>query len=372
MSLIFSRTDKSMLGQWWWTVDRSLLAAAMALIAIGVLLSFSASPVVAKRIGAEPYFFVYRHLIYIFPSILLMVFFSMLSVQTMRLICWGGLLVTFILLVLTPFIGKEIKGAVRWIHISFFSLQVTEIFKPFYIVITAWILSKNWFNNIMKTWAFSAFLTVLVVFFVMLQPDFGMSFVICVVWFVQIFVSGLPLLWVLIVALGGLVSVVVIYYLFEHVASRIDRFLGLSQQADLYQIQQSLHSIKNGGFFGVGPGEGHFKMFLPDAHADFIFAVAIEEFGVIMGLIILFLFIFIFTKAFFCYVNDQNMFRQLAMLGIVIQFAVQMIVNISSTLSLIPTKGMTLPFISYGGSSLIGVSIGMGILLCLTRQSRID
>jgi|AntRauTorcE11897_2_1112592.scaffolds.fasta_scaffold16505_2 cell division protein FtsW len=372
MSVVFSRTDKSMVSQWWWTVDRSLLASALALMAIGIFLGFSASPVVAKRIGADPYFFVYRHLAYVLPSVLLMIFFSMLSVRAMRLMCWVGFLAAFVLLVMTPFIGKEIKGAVRWIHVSFFSLQVTEILKPFYGIVTAWILSKNWFQDQFRTWAFSALLTILIVFFIMLQPDFGMSFVIAAVWCVQIFISGLPLMWVAVIAAGALTSVVIIYTIFDHVASRIDRFLGLSQQADLYQIQQSLQCVKNGGFFGTGPGEGHFKMFLPDAHADFIFAVAIEEFGVIIGIVILLLFIFIFTKAFFCYLKDDSKFRQLALVGIIMQYVIQMIVNISSTLSLIPTKGMTLPFISYGGSSLLGVSIGMGILLCLTRQRRTD
>lgn len=368
MTKAFSRTDKSLMGQWWWTIDRGLLVGALFLMAIGIFLSFSSSPVVAKRIGASPYFFVYRHLIYVLPALAVLFFFSFLTVRQMRLWCWSGFLISFVLLVLTPFIGNEIKGAVRWIQVSFFSIQVAEFLKPFYCVVTAWILSKNWFENQIKTWGFSAALTLLILVLIMLQPDFGMTFVVGSVWAIQIFLSGLPLLWVALLAGIGIFGVVMIYYLFDHVASRIDRFLGLTQQADLYQIQQSLECIKNGGFFGKGPGEGHFKMFLPDAHADFVFAVAIEEFGLILGVLILALFCFIFVRSFFYILKERSLFQKLALTGIIMQYAIQMVINISSTLSLIPTKGMTLPFISYGGSSLIGVSIGMGIVLCLTRE----
>jgi cell division protein FtsW len=367
MTKAFARTDKSLLGQWWWTIDRGLLFASLLLIAIGVFLSFSSSPVVAKRIGASPYFFVYRHLIYILPALVSLFFFSFLSVRQMRLLCWVGFAISLLLLFLTPFIGNEIKGAVRWVQISFFSIQVSEFLKPFYWVVTAWIVSKNWFDNKLKTWGLSAGLTLIITFFIMLQPDFGMAFVIGVVWAIQIFLSGLPLLWVSVLAVLSLMSVVMIYYMFDHVASRIDRFLGLSQQADLYQIQQSLECVKNGGFFGKGPGEGYFKMLLPDAHADFVFAVAIEEFGLILGVFILCIFCFIFFRSFFYIIQEPSLFQKLALTGIIMQYAVQMVINISSTLSLIPTKGMTLPFISYGGSSLIGVCIGMGIVLCLTR-----
>ncbi len=367
MTKAFSRTDKSLIGQWWWTVDRGLLFSSLFLLAIGIFLSFSSSPVVAKRIGANPYFFVYRHLIYVIPAVLTLFFFSLLSVRQMRLWCWAGFLISFILLILTPFIGNEIKGAVRWIQISFFSIQVTEFLKPFYCVVSAWILSRNWFDNQLKTWGFSAGLTVILLFLIMLQPDFGMTFVVGSVWAIQIFLSGLPLLWVLLLLGVGISGVVIIYYLFDHVASRIDRFLGLAQQADLYQIQQSLECVKNGGFFGKGPGEGYYKLFLPDAHADFVFAVAIEEFGLVLGLVIISVFCFIFFRSFFYIIYEKSLFQKLALTGIIMQYAIQMVINISSTLSLIPTKGMTLPFISYGGSSLIGVSIGMGIILCLTK-----
>jgi cell division protein FtsW len=363
----FARTDTSILGRWWWTVDRWSLAAIALLIGFGTLLALASSPAVAERIGVDELHFVKRHLALLPLAIGLIVGVSLLiPVQIRRLACVGfaGCLV---LLLLTPLIGTEIKGSYRWISVAGFSLQASEFVKPTFAVATAWLLSEAARDRRFPglPLAIGAFAAVVVL--LLLQPDLGQTFVVTSVWLAQMFLAGMPL-WLVLggiaASVGGLIGA---YLMLPHVTSRIDRFIDPSS-GDTYQIDRSLEAFNNGGLFGRGPGEGVVKNHLPDAHADFVFAVAGEELGLVVSLLVVGLFAFIVLRGFGRALSEQSLFVLIATAGLMTQFGLQALVNMGSSLQLLPTKGMTLPFISYGGSSMLAIALGLGMALALTRR----
>ena len=271
------------------------------------------------------------------------------------------------LLVLTLLVGPEIKGARRWLPVMSFSLQPSEIAKPAFAVVTAWMFAEHRLRPEFPGYRIGAALLMLMIGLLVLQPDLGMTVVVSTVWFTQLFAAGLPMIFVILLGILGIGGLVGAYFLLPHVASRIDRFLDPAA-GDSYQINRSLEAFANGGIFGRGPGEGVIKTMLPDAHADFIFSVAGEEFGLIACLLLVALFAFVVIRGLGRLLQDQNFFVMLAGTGLVVMFGVQALVNMGSSLHLLPTKGMTLPFISYGGSSLIGLAFAMGMVLGLTRR----
>ena len=366
----FSRADRSVMGAWWWTIDRWLFIGLMVLLVIGALLSMAASPPVAELLKLNSFYFVKRHLLMCIPAVALMVGVSFLPPKFVRYIAWVALGFCIICLVITPFQGMEIKGAHRWINIFGFSLQASEFVKPLFAIIAAWLFSRptqtGWLSGRMLSMGLYGVLIGLI----LLQPDLGMAFIISLVWFVQFFLAGLRLFWVMVLAAAGIIGLVVAYFLFPHVTSRIDRFLS-SDAGDQYQITQSLQGFKSGGLLGRGPGEGIVKKHLPDAHADFVFSVAGEEFGLFFCLFIVALFVFLMWRGLRHARYEQNYFLMLAITGLMVQFSSQALVNMASSLHLMPTKGMTLPFLSYGGSSLLAMAFGMGALLSFTRR-RLD
>src|SRR3989344_54410 len=366
----FARTDRSILGQWWWTIDRWLFFALLLLMITGIFLSFAASPSVAQRIGVDSFFFVRRHIVFLVPAIVLMVSVSLLSPRQIRWLCWGLFIFFLFCLVMTPLIGLEAKGARRWINMMGFSLQASEFIKPTFAIIAAWLFSQLKTSHPLSSRNISILLYLTVAGLILLQPDFGMVFVITLVWFFQFYLAGLPLFWVYLLGGVGATGVTAAYFVFPHVASRIDRFLN-PQSGDQYQITRSLAAFREGGIFGRGPGEGIIKLKLPDSHADFVFSVAGEEFGFFFCLFILGLFFFITGRCLWHARREKNFFLTLGISGITIQFALQAMINMGSSLHLIPTKGMTLPFLSYGGSSLLAIALGMGIVLGFTRR-RLD
>ena len=362
-----ARADTSLLARWWWTVDHWTLAALGCIIGFGAVLAMAATPAVAVRIGLDPFFFVRRQMALLIPAIAMMVAISMMSPRAVRLLALVGFVISVSMLAATFMIGVEIKGARRWIHLPGLSIQPSEFVKPTFAVVAAWLFAMQrkheWFPGDLL--AIGLFL--LVVSLLLMQPDVGMSIVITSVWFSQFFLAGLRMLWVLLLGGTGVVSLVGAYFVFPHVASRVDRFLD-PHIGDTYQITTALEAFLNGGLFGVGPGEGTVKSVLPDAHTDFIFAVAGEEFGLIACLAIVALFGFIVLRGFARALQESNLFILLAVAGLMAQFGLQALINMCSTLDLIPTKGMTLPFISYGGSSLMALALGMGFVLALTRK----
>lgn len=364
-----SRADTSTLGRWWWTVDRWTLAALLALIGFGYVMMLAASPAVAERIGASSRnMFFLRQILYLAMAASVLVAVSMLTVKQVRLLAWAGLIGSVAMVAATLVLGVEIKGARRWISLpGLGSLQPSEFLKPCFAVVAAWLIAEGKLNG-----RWGATLLVLGIFIVIAgllkgQPDIGMLLVVTAVFFAQFFVAGLNLFIVGFLGAAGAALAGVAYMIFPHVQSRVHRFLDPAA-GDNYQVTVALEAFGHGGLLGRGPGEGRVKNLLPDAHADFVFAVAGEEFGLVVCLLILGLFAFVVVRGLIRLLGEMDLFVVLASAGLLTQFGLQAFVNMASSLHLIPTKGMTLPFVSYGGSSVLAIALGMGMLLALTRK----
>jgi len=367
----FSRRDNSVLGRWWWTVDRLALTLLLILIGIGVFLSFSASPSVAERLNLDTFYFVKRHMIMIIPALAAMISVSLLSPIGVRRLSLLIYLSGIILLVFTYFYGLEIKGARRWIIICGTSIQASEFIKPALTVITAWLIAEKMHDEKFPGITLSMAVLGITVGLLLLQPDLGMTVVIVTTWVGQLFIAGMPIFWMAGLVSMGIVGLVGAYYFLPHVTKRIDQFLDPTAGNpvhDLYQITKSLAAFANGGFFGKGPGEGVVKKNVPDAHADFVFAVAGEEFGLWMCILIVCIFASIVVRFMVRSMQSSSLFILLGATGLTVQFGLQAFINMASALHLIPTKGMTMPFISYGGSSMVALAICVGVLLAFTRK----
>ncbi len=364
---VIARTDTSVLGRWWWTVDRLTLVALGALIFCGVILTMAASPPVAARLGVDQYHFVKRQMMILPVAVGLMIAVSLSTPRQVIRLAVIGLGVSLALTALTFLVGPEIKGARRWIALPGFQLQPSEFIKPFFAVVAAWLFAAQKMYRRVPGYLISVALYAGIAAMLVKQPDLGMAAVVTMVWFGQFFMAGLPLWLVGMMGCLGFTGLFGAYLLLPHVTSRINRFLDPAA-GDSYQVDRAMEAFMNGGLLGRGPGEGIVKRTIPDAHADFIFAVAAEEFGLIACLIIVGLFAFVVMRGFGRVLQETNLFVLLATTGLLVQFGLQAIVNMASTLHLMPTKGMTLPFISYGGSSLLALAIGMGMVLALTRK----
>ena len=361
------RTDSSRFGRWWWTVDHWTLWAIAILIGFGAVLALAASPPVADRLGLEPFYFARRQLAVLPVGALLMIGVSLLSPRAVRRLAWVLLLAGILGVLATLVFGMEIKGARRWVSLGSFSLQPSEFVKPAFIVVSAWLMARRRLLQGTPIGPVPVALFVLVVALLALQPDLGMAVVVSAVWFGQVFLAGVPLRLVAGLSALGTSAMAGAYFVFPHVTSRVDRFLDPAS-GDRYQVTTSLEAFMNGGLTGQGPGEGTVKEVLPDAHADFVFAVAGEEMGLIVCLVIVFLFAFVVVRGFSRLLQEDDLYVLLAASGLLAEFGLQALINMGSELDLIPTKGMTLPFLSYGGSSVLALSIGMGMVLALTRR----
>lgn len=361
------RTDRSIVGRWWWTVDRWTLAALFVLIGTGLFLTLAASPSVATRIGADSFHFVRRQFIFLLPAIVVILAVSMLDVKSVRRLAVVGFLGSLLLMALTLLVGPEIKGATRWLNLAGLTIQPSEFMKPTFAVAIAWLFAAQKSSPEMPGNWIAGGLFIVTVGLLLLQPDVGMTLVTSAVFFAEFFLAGLSMIWVAMFALLGCGGVVGAYFLFPHVQSRVQRFLD-PQSGDSYQVMTAMQAFGNGGLWGRGPGEGSIKESLPDAHTDFILAVAGEEFGLFLCLFVVALFAFIVLRGFARMYREESLFVLLAVSGLLVQFGLQAVINMASTLHLMPTKGMTLPFISYGGSSMLALALGMGMMLALSRK----
>jgi cell division protein FtsW len=361
------RRNTTALGRWWWTIDRAAFLAMMALICIGFFLVMAGSPPVARRIGLPDFYFVSRHQMFLGISTVIMVLISLMDAGRVRRLALAGFMVSLVLLVLLPFVGYENKGSMRWMHIAGMSIQPSEFMKPCFAVILAWIFSLRFMRPEFPSYMVATFSYGLVALLLIIQPDFGMTVTVTAMFGVQFFLAGMPFLWVVAMIVLGIGGLLVAYHALSHVASRIDRFLDPSS-GDNYQVEKSLQAFKEGGWFGRGPGEGLVKQHIPDAHTDFIFSVAGEEFGMFFCMLIIALFAFIVVRGFLRLSRETDMFRLIAVGGLLTQFGIQALVNMGVAVNLLPAKGMTLPFLSYGGSSLIAMAGGMGMMLALSRR----
>lgn len=364
---MMSREQRTPFSEWWWTIDKLLLAAIMALILAGIILSLAASPPVATRIGLDPFHFFNRHVLFLIPAIIVMIATSFLSPRGVRRSALIVLAISMGLIVLTLLFGPEVKGARRWITIIGVNIQASEAAKPAFAVLVAWLFAESTRRPEMPATSMALLLLVSMVTLLVAEPDFGQTMLVLTVWGSLFFIAGMRMIWV-----AGLVGIssaglFVAYLTVPHVAARIQRFMNPAS-GDTYQVDLAADSFLQGGWFGQGPGEGTVKRLLPDSHTDFVFAVGAEEFGIVLCLALLALFAFIVLRSLSRAYATEDMFVRFATTGLAIMFGTQACINMAVNLHLIPAKGMTLPFISYGGSSMVSLAYGVGMLLALTRQ----
>ncbi|MEQ8326578.1 MAG: putative lipid II flippase FtsW [Parvibaculum sp.] len=362
-----ARTNRSLIAEWWWTVDKWTLLMLVCLMIVGGVLALAASPAVAMRIHLPPFYFVYKQLAFFVPAIVVLIGVSLLNVRQVRRAAALVFAVAFVLMALTPVLGQEVKGAHRWLQLGPVGIQPSEFVKPAFIVLVAWLFAEAQRTPGIPGTALAVALYGMVVAVLAVQPDFGQLMLVTLVFGAMFFMAGLSWGWIGSLAVIAVAGAITAYSMMPHVASRVDRFLD-PESGDTYQIDRALDAVNAGGLFGRGPGEGVVKRILPDAHTDFIFAVAAEEYGVIAGLIIIGLFATIVMRTLRQAMEEQDLFVQFAACGLVALFGLQALINMSVNVNLMPAKGMTLPFISYGGSSLLALAFAMGMLLALTRR----
>src|SRR5262245_42971853 len=362
-----SRVQHTPFVAWWWTVDRLMLAALLAVMLAGIVLSLAASPPVAARLGLDPFYFVNRHVLYLLPAVAVMLGTSLLSPRQIRRVALVVFAVSLVMVVATLFFGAEIKGARRWLIIFGVNIQPSEFLKPAFVILTAWLFAESARKPDVPANAFALALLLGTITVLVLQPDFGQTTLVALVWGALFFMAGMRMIWVIGltgVAACGLVGATV---MIPHVARRIKRFLDPAS-GDTFQVDTAVESFVRGGWLGRGPGEGTVKRVLPDSHADFVFAVAAEEFGIVLCLVLVALFAFIVLRALTNAMRNPDPFARFATAGLAILFGTQSAINMAVNLALVPAKGMTLPFISYGGSSMISLAYGTGMLLALMRD----
>jgi cell division protein FtsW len=374
------RASQTRAGMWFWEVDRVLMLLVFLLIAIGLVAVAAASPATARRYsdGAHvvaPMFYFWRQLIWVALSVPVMILVSMVPLTLARRGALIGAAICIVLLALLPFVGSEVNGARRWISLGFSDLQPSEFLKPLFIVSTAWILSLRARDSELPMTlmlGITGALTAVVAVLLMIQPDFGQTMVFGIVWIILLTVAGISP--AIIAALGGLAlaGVVSAYFFYSTARIRIDSFLWPTKEkalAEHYQTNMAEQTLTSGGLFGTGPGSGQVKFKLPEAHTDYIFSVIGEEFGLLACGAIAILYVAIILRVLLKLIDEEDAFKLLAATGLVAQFGVQAFINMAVNTGLAPSKGMTLPFISYGGSSMVALSIGMGLLLAFTRRN---
>jgi cell division protein FtsW len=364
-----SRAQRSPLADWWFTVDKLLLAAFLVLLFGGLVLSLAASPAVAERIGIEgdSYYFVKRQAVFAIPAVLVLLGMSFLTPRQIRRVALVGFVTCVVLLMLTLFVGPEVKGSRRWLNIAGISLQPSEFAKPMFAVLCAFLLAEQQKRPDLPGKLFAFLLLGILVALLVAQPDIGQTMLVTLTWAGLMFLAGMSWIWITGIAGVGAAGIVALYSMVPHVQSRIDRFLD-PEAGDSYQVTIAEHAFVNGSWWGQGPGEGTYKRILPDSHTDFVFAVLGEEFGLVMCMVLAAVFAFTVLRALGHAMRENDGYIRLATAGLTILFGLQSCINMAVNLHLMPAKGMTLPFISYGGSSLLAMGVSTGMLLALTRR----
>ncbi|HEX6376810.1 MAG TPA: putative peptidoglycan glycosyltransferase FtsW [Allosphingosinicella sp.] len=368
------RSDRSAAGRWFWEIDRVLLFFVAVLIAIGLIAVAAASPAAGQRysgggVSYAPLYYFYRQLVWIVVALPVMIGVSMLPRTKAKRWCLIGTLVFTGLLFLVPVVGVEVNGARRWLGVGFTQFQPSEFLKPLYIVSLAWMLSLKEQDASLPVVPLSGICTGLIALLLMQQPNFGETIIFAAAWVMLLTLSGASLRMLGLLALAGLVGIVLAYLFYPVATARIDAFLFDGAGHDTYQTESALRTLTAGGLFGAGPGAGSLKFHLPEPHTDYIFSVIGEEFGIIACLAIAAIYLVIVARVLIRLLHEEDKFVVLAAAGLVCQFGLQALINMAVNVQIAPSKGMTLPFISYGGSSMVALSIGMGLLLAFTRRN---
>ena len=364
---MISRANRSILADWWWTVDRTMLVLVLLLLAAGLVFSLAASPPVAERLGLSPNYFILRHAFYVPLAAALLVSASLLNPRQVRRAALLLLVAGLGMMVLVLFAGAEVNGARRWLNLGGASVQPSELVKPAFVVMIAWLFTEGTRRPEIPGRMLATVLVVIVVTLLIAQPDLGQALLFVAVWGAMFFLAGLPIVVVAVLGVLALAGIYAAYETLPHVAKRIDRFLDPSS-GDTYQVDTALEAFLRGGWSGTGPGEGVMKRVLPDSHTDFIFAVVAEEFGIVFCLALVVLFAALLVRSLLAAFRRRHDFERIAIAGLAIQLGLQAFINIGVNLHILPAKGMTLPFISYGGSALISAALTMGFLLALSRR----
>jgi cell division protein FtsW len=363
-----SRAERSPFADWWWTVDRWLLTGLGALMVLGIVLTMAGSPAVAERLGLSSFHFVNRQVMFLTLCAAALVGISFMPPRYVRRSALLLYVVSMALVVAALMYGVEVKGSKRWI----FGIQPSEFVKPAFVILAAWAFSEGARRRDVPGTLIAMMLLPLTVVPLVMQPDIGQTILISTVWAALFFMAGLHYLWVAGIGGLGVTAVFFAYRYIAHVHARIDKFLdptaGGVSASDTFQVDTAMESFISGGWFGKGPGEGTMKRILPDSHTDFIFAVTGEEFGVLFCMFIVTIFAIIVLRGLYVSSRNEDPFCRFAAAGLVVLFGVQSAINMAVNLHLMPAKGMTLPFISYGGSSMISLGIGMGFLIAVTRR----
>lgn len=363
----FSRADRSRLAEWWFTVDHALIFAILLLVGAGLVLSLAASPAVALKKGLPAYYFVERHVAFSAGGVVIMLAVSLLGPASIRRLGLAVFAVALVGLVAVYFTGDEINGARRWLSIQGHSVQPSEFAKPAFVVVSAWLLAEARRRPDMPALPIAVALLGIMVGLLVVQPDIGQTLLVTTVWMAMLFVSGLAATGAVVLAGVGVAGLIGAYIYFPHVASRIDRFFS-AQPGEFSQSERAIRSFVEGGFLGRGPGEGTIKTSLPDAHTDYIFAVVAEEYGAVACFGVLALFTFVVVRALRRAEYEPDAATRLGIVGLALMFGFQALINMGVNVGLLPAKGMTLPFLSAGGSSLLAISLTLGMLLALTRR----
>lgn len=364
----FARSDRSPIGVWWWTMDRWLLGAVAVLLVLGVLMSFAASPAAAARMNlGDPFHFALRQCVFAAAGAAILLGASLLDDRGVRRTAFVVYLVAILIMAALPFIGYSAKGATRWIDLGGFSLQPSEFMKPALIVLVAWMFAEAQKGQGVPGVTIAFVLYGVSVALLLIQPDVGQTILITMAFGAAFWMAGVPISWVMGLGVSAIAGLASTYFLFPHVASRVDRFMN-PEAADTHQVDRAAEAIAAGGLLGRGPGEGVMKRHVPDLHTDFIYSVAAEEYGLIFSLALITLFGFLVVRGLYRALKLSDPFQQVAAAGLFVLVGEQALINIAVNLNLIPTKGMTLPFISYGGSSMLAICLTLGLALALTRR----
>lgn len=352
-------------------LDKFLCAVGGVILFFGLIIVITSSPAIARKLHLDTFYFVKRHLFYLFTSICIITLIALMPVKYVKRLAILGFIVSIAALVFVLFKGHEVKGARRWLHFGFLSIQPSEFVKTFFTIFLAWIISIRYKHRDFPVFlvSFVPYITVLVL--LILQPDFGMTVMMSLIWIGELFIGGLSIFWLALMIGTGIAGMAVSYIALPHVRTRIDLFLD-PQNFENYQMRKALEAFKHGGFFGVGLGDGVVKEHIPDSHTDFIYAVIGEEMGFVACLFLIVMFLLLVARGLYLALTEHDKFNILATSGILIQIGVQAFLNIGIAMHLFPTKGMTLPFVSYGGSSLIATAISFGVLLAVTKRPHLN
>lgn len=363
-----SRAEPSLSGRWWWSIDRVILSTMVALMVSGVVLLMAGGPPVAERLGLSTFHFVNRQAVYLLAALAVFLITSLLTPRQVRRAALIVYLAALAGVIGTLYFGVEVKGAKRWLTLGpLGSIQPSEFLKPAFVVMAAWAFAEGSRRPDLPGTIIAFLLLPMTIVPLVLQPDFGQTVLVTLVWAGLFFVAGLHWFWVMGLGGAGAFGLLIAYQLVPHVRGRIERFMDKGS-GDTFQVDTALESFAQGGWLGKGPGEGTVKRILPDAHTDFIFAVTAEEFGVVVCMVLVAMFAIIVLRALFVAQRAEDPFVRLGVTGLALLFGIQAAINMMVNLHMMPAKGMTLPFISYGGSSLISLALGTGFLLALTRK----